>query len=62
MKHLNHSLVTRTSLSAALTCQQVITHIQKDMNMQRPPPLMLDEIRITAIGERRLSLKPELML
>jgi hypothetical protein len=45
LKHLNHSLVTRTSLSAALTCQQVITHIQKDMNMQRPPPLMLDEIR-----------------
>ncbi|WP_259741259.1 hypothetical protein [Pseudomonas fluorescens] len=48
MKHLNHSLVTQTSLSSALTCQRVITHIQKDMNMQRPPPLLLDEIRINA--------------
>ncbi|MFJ2326376.1 HNH endonuclease signature motif containing protein [Pseudomonas sp. NPDC087690] len=56
LKRLKHSPVTWTSLLAALTCRRLIAHIQKDMNMQKPPPWELTEaIHTTAIASKGLS-------
>jgi hypothetical protein len=59
LKRLKYSPVTWTSLLAALTCRRLIAHIQKDMNMQKPPPWELTEaVHTTAIAPAGIPIIP----